>query len=64
MGEHLDGWAATLHISLERIEVEIEQLKDLLVRSGAHDSRSLVGDTLLRLEGQVQQMRRDIPKPQ
>lgn len=64
MGEHLDDWAATLHISLERIEVEIEQLKDLLVRSGAHDSRSLVGDTLLRLEGQVQQMRRDIPKPQ
>ena len=50
-----------LNIPLSKIESYVELLTKLLVRSRQYDSRSEVGDTLLRIEGQLQQMREVIP---
>lgn len=52
-----------LNIPLSRIEADVEKLKDELIRSGVYDSRSRVGDTLLRIDGQIRRMREEIPKP-
>lgn len=52
-----------LNIPLTRIEGYIELLTKLLIKSHQYDSRSEVGDTLLRIEGQLEQMRQQIPKP-
>ena len=57
LGEWLD-------IPLSRIESDVEKLTDELIRSGAYDSRSRVGDTLLRIQGQLEQIRKELPKPQ
>lgn len=48
---------AWLDIPLSRIEADVEKLTDLLIRSGLHDSRSQVGDTLILIKGQLEQMR-------
>ncbi len=62
MNDHeLGEW---LHIPISRIVADIEKLKDELVRSGRYDSRSRVGDTILRIEGQVNRIRNELPKPQ
>lgn len=52
-----------LNIPLSRIEADVEKLTDLLIRSGLHNSRSEVGDTLILIKGQLKQMREEIPKP-
>lgn len=52
-----------LNIPLTRIESYVELLTKLLIKSRQYDSRSEVGDTLLRIEGQLEQMRQQIPKP-
>jgi len=52
-----------LNIPLSRIETYVEKLKDELIRSGMYDSRSRIGDTILCIEGQLKQMREEIPKP-
>ena len=56
--------AEWLDIPLSRIEADVEMLKDELIRSRAYDSRSRVGDALLRIQGQLAQIRQEIPKPQ
>ncbi len=50
-----------LNIPLSRMERDIGLLTQLLIRSGKYDSRSDIGDALLRVEGQMQQMREVIP---
>jgi hypothetical protein len=55
--------AEWLDIPLSRIEKDVEELKDELIRSKAYDSRSRVGDTLLRIQGQLEQIRQEVPKP-
>jgi hypothetical protein len=57
LGEWID-------IPLSRIEADVEKLTEELIRGGAYDSRSRVGDTLLRIQGQLQQIRQNLPKPQ
>jgi hypothetical protein len=56
LGEWMD-------IPISRIEADVEKLKDELIRTGAYDSRSRVGDTLLRIQGQLNQIRQNLPKP-
>jgi len=51
-----------LNIPLTRIEEDVDKLTDELIRSGLFDSRSRVGDTLLRIEGQLRQMREEVPR--
>ena len=48
-------------IRLARIEKEVAKLKKA-VADGIFDSRSLVGDAVLVIEGQLSQIREDIPK--
>lgn len=48
---------------LERIEKEIEKLRKA-IEDGRYNSRSLVGDAVLTIEGQLQQIREYFPKPQ
>lgn len=58
MGDfRLSRW---ISIPLSKIGTDLERLKEALVRSGKFDPRSLVGDVLLEIEGQVEEIRRTI----
>lgn len=48
-------------IRLKRIEKEVAKLRQA-VANGSFDSRSLVGDAVLVIEGQLKQIREEIPK--
>ncbi len=52
--------AILLNIRLERIEQEVAKLREA-IRDGRYDSRSLVGDAVLVMEGQLKQIREDFP---
>lgn len=58
----LDELAVTaVDIRLERIETEVAKLRQAVV-DGRVDARSLVGDAVLVIEGQLKQIRKYIPK--